>query len=184
MGAPSSSSSALSPSGSIGGVTGRPLIVDRELLRDFMALVNPNTSRGLETCGILTGRLETSASEPEGVFLITHVVLPRQSSTKNTCEMIDEDQLFDFQMKHDLITLGWIHTHPTQSCFLSSVDLHTQLGYQLMLPEAVAIVMAPTDRRRDHGCFSLTEPGLDVVRNCRQRSFHTHDLPDSSIYGN
>ena len=137
--------------------------------------------------------------------------------------MIDEDQLFDFQMKHDLITLGWIHTHPTQSCFLSSVDLHTQLGYQLMLPEAVAIVMAPTDRRRDHGCFSLTEPGnffhinskknfkkkkktltrkqnkifkffqkkiiikilkilsnlklgLDVVRNCRQRSFHTHDL--------
>ena len=96
--------------------------------------------------------------------------------------MIDEDQLFEFQMKHDLITLGWIHTHPTQSCFLSSVDLHTQLGYQLMLPEAVAIVMAPTDRRRDYGCFSLSPCGLDAIRACSQKSFHVHEIPDSDIY--
>jgi len=34
-------------------------------------------------------------------------------------------------------------THPTQTAFLSSVDLHTHSSYQLMLPEAIAIVCAP-----------------------------------------
>lgn len=36
-----------------------------------------------------------------------------------------------------------VQTHPTQTAFLSSVDLHTHCSYQLMLPEAVAIVCAP-----------------------------------------
>ena len=37
----------------------------------------------------------------------------------------------------------WFQTHPTQTAFLSSVDLHTHCSYQLMLPEAIAIVCAP-----------------------------------------
>jgi STAM-binding protein len=45
--------------------------------------------------------------------------------------------LSDF--RNDLVTLGWIHTHPSQDCFLSSVDLHTQFSYQIMIPESVAI---------------------------------------------
>lgn len=36
-----------------------------------------------------------------------------------------------------------IHTHPTQSCFMSSLDLHTHAGYQLTLAEAVAVVCSP-----------------------------------------
>ena len=35
------------------------------------------------------------------------------------------------QDKRSLYPLGWIHTHPTQTCFLSSVDVHTQCGYQV-----------------------------------------------------
>lgn len=34
-------------------------------------------------------------------------------------------------------------THPTQTAFLSSVDLHTHCSYQLMLPESIAIVCSP-----------------------------------------
>jgi STAM-binding protein len=34
-------------------------------------------------------------------------------------------------------------THPTQTAFLSSVDMHTHFAYQKMLPEAVAIVCSP-----------------------------------------
>lgn len=52
-------------------------------------------------------------------------------------------QVFAYQNEHDLITLGWIHTHPSQTAFLSSVDLHTHCAYQMMLSEAVAIVCAP-----------------------------------------
>lgn len=42
------------------------------------------------------------------------------------------------------MVLGWIHTHPTQTCFMSSRDLHTHVGYQVMMPESIAIVCAPS----------------------------------------
>lgn len=51
------------------------------------------------------------------------------------------------QDKRSLFPLGWVHTHPTQSCFLSSIDIHTQCGYQSMLDESIAIVMAPRGER-------------------------------------
>ncbi|XLS51178.1 hypothetical protein HN51_011855, partial [Arachis hypogaea] len=69
-------------------------------------------------------------------------------------------------------------THPTQSCFMSSIDVHTHYSYQIMLPEAVAIVMAPTDSSRKHGIFRLTSPGgMSVIRQCPQRGFHPHNPP-------
>lgn len=39
--------------------------------------------------------------------------------------------------------IAMFQTHPTQTAFLSSVDLHTHSGYQIMMPEAIAIVVAP-----------------------------------------
>ena len=35
-------------------------------------------------------------------------------------------------------------THPSQTAFMSSVDLHTHYSYQVMLDEAIAIVVAPS----------------------------------------
>ena len=31
-----------------------------------------------------------------------------------------------------LFPVGWIHTHPAFDCFLSSVDMHNQFGYQVL----------------------------------------------------
>ena len=36
-----------------------------------------------------------------------------------------------YQDRHSLLILGWIHTHPTQTVFMSSVDLHTHCSYQV-----------------------------------------------------
>ena len=47
---------------------------------------------------------------------------------------MNEEEIFDVQDKRSLYPLGWIHTHPTQTCFLSSVDVHTQCGYQVSTP--------------------------------------------------
>ncbi|KAL9271834.1 AMSH-like ubiquitin thioesterase 3-like protein [Drosera capensis] len=61
---------------------------------------------------------------------------------------------------------------------MSSVDLHTHYSYQIMLPEAIAIVMAPTDTKSPHGIFHLSDPGgLSVIRSCEQRGFHPHEEP-------
>ena len=159
---PSSSVSLYSSSGGL-----RKLIVPHMLLAKFMSIAERNTSNNIETCGVLTGKLAQNR------FQITHLLIPQQSGTSDSCTTSGEESIFEYQEKHDLITLGWIHTHPSQTAFLSSVDLHTQLSYQLMLPEAIAIVIAP--KYNETGYFSLTpDHGLDLIANCRQSGFHPH----------
>ncbi|KAG8641736.1 hypothetical protein MANES_12G028300v8 [Manihot esculenta] len=81
--------------------------------------------------------------------------------------------------------LGAFLTHPSQSCFMSSIDLHTQYSYQVMVPEAFAIVMAPTDSSRSYGIFRLSDPsGMNVLKECQETGFHPHSEPPngSPIY--
>ena len=63
-------------------------------------------------------------------------------------------------------------THPTQTAFLSSVDLHTHCSYQMMLPESIAIVCSP--KFQETGFFRLTDHGLEEISSCRQKGFHPH----------
>ncbi|XP_031497924.1 AMSH-like ubiquitin thioesterase 3 [Nymphaea colorata] len=150
-----------------------------KIMEDFMRLAQKNTKRNLETCGILAGSLKNRK------FSITTLIIPKQESTSDTCQTTNEEEIFDVQDQRSLFPLGWIHTHPTQSCFMSSVDVHTHYSYQIMLPEAIAIVMAPTDVSRKHGIFHLSDPGgITVIRQCRERGFHSHVAPSdgSSIY--
>ncbi|KAF9184244.1 hypothetical protein BGZ51_002449 [Haplosporangium sp. Z 767] len=147
----------------------RTMIVPIRLLDRFLNIVRPNTIKKLETCGILAGVLSRNK------LTVTTLIIPKQTATSDTCSTTNEDELFEFQSQRDLMTLGWIHTHPTQTCFMSSVDLHTHCSYQLMLPEAIAIVCAPS-HDKDYGVFRLTDPpGLQVITNCRQTQlFHQH----------
>ncbi|XP_022760642.1 AMSH-like ubiquitin thioesterase 3 isoform X2 [Durio zibethinus] len=127
------------------------LHVPARMMEDFLRLAQANTEKNLETCGVLAGSL---------------------------CSTLNEEEIFEVQDKLSLFPLGWIHTHPTQTCFMSSVDLHTHYSYQIMLPEAIAIVMAPTDTSSPHGIFHLSDPGgVSVIRNCQQRGFHPHEEP-------
>jgi hypothetical protein len=41
--------------------------------------------------------------------------------------------------------VGWYHSHPGFGCFLSSIDVETQLGLQRMFPQCVALVVDPYD---------------------------------------
>ncbi|KAI5249134.1 JAB1/MPN domain-containing protein [Aureobasidium subglaciale] len=150
----------------------RTLFLPTALRTSFVALAHPNTSSNLETCGILCGTLISNA------LFISHLVIPDQTATSDTCETTDvgETELFDHVDNEGLMVCGWIHTHPTQTCFLSSRDLHTSVGYQVMLPESVAIVCAPS-KSPDHGIFRLTDPpGKEAILNCHKPGiFHPHD---------
>ncbi|XP_072320290.1 AMSH-like protease [Eucyclogobius newberryi] len=144
----------------------RPVVLPRDLTLRFLRLAESNTSRGLETCGVLCGRLRP------GPLVVSHVVVPKQTSGPDFCDMENVEELFSFQDQHNLLTLGWIHTHPTQTAFLSSVDLHTHCSFQLMLPEAIAVVCAP--KHNDCGVFRLTGSGISEVSRCRLKGFHPH----------
>ncbi|XP_030631325.1 AMSH-like protease [Chanos chanos] len=144
----------------------RRVIIPRDLTYRFLLLADSNTARGIETCGVLCGKLTHNE------FVLTHVIVPKQSAGPDYCDMENVEELFSFQDHHNLLTLGWIHTHPTQTAFLSSVDLHTHSSYQLMLPEAIAIVCSP--KHNDTGVFRLTSSGMGEVAGCRMKGFHPH----------
>jgi STAM-binding protein len=155
----------------------RPVLLPPELRTTFLNLADANTARNLETCGILCGTVISNA------LFINHLIIPDQNSTSDTCDTTEEgdNDLFDFCDSHDLLVCGWIHTHPSQTCFLSSRDLHTSSGYQIMLPEAIAIVCAPR-YNPDWGIFRLTDPpGLGHVLKCEKKGlFHPHD--ETNLY--
>ncbi|KAF3334875.1 AMSH-like ubiquitin thioesterase 2 isoform X1 [Carex littledalei] len=160
------------------------------LIEEFMELAKENTSSNLETCGIL------GASLKDGIYYVTTLVIPKQETTAHSCQASNEEEIHATLAGLSLIPVGWIHTHPSQTCFLSSIDLHTQYSYQVMLPKAVAIVNAPTDQTRQvicrdflcilhYGIFRLTDPGgMAVLRECKESGFHQHPqtLDGSSIY--
>jgi len=152
----------------------RTIFLPPDLRHQFLSIALPNTRANLETCGILCGTLISNA------LFISKLVIPDQESTSDTCETINESALFDYVDGEDLMVLGWIHTHPTQTCFMSSRDLHTHGGYQVMMPESIAIVCAPS--KGDWGVFRLTDPpGMKTVLNCTQTGlFHPH--AESNIY--
>ena len=92
----------------------REVVIPSMLMGRFLDLAQTNTNRNVETCGILAGSLERNK------FTITHVIVPQQSGTSDSCSTDNEEAIFDYQDNHDLITLGWIHTHPSQTAFMSS----------------------------------------------------------------
>lgn len=145
----------------------RDVVLPTKLTHNFLLLAFTNTANNKETCGILAGKLERNK------LVVTHLLIPEQTGSPDSCQTHNEEDIFDYQDQHNLITLGWIHTHPTQTVFLSSVDLHTHCAYQLMIAEAIAIVCAP--KYFETGVFILTpEYGLDYIANCRESGFHPH----------
>ncbi|CAH1764090.1 23711_t:CDS:10 [Entrophospora sp. SA101] len=133
----------------------RTIIMPINIRDKFIQISAPNTAKNLETCGVL--------------------LIPKQISTSDSCTMTNEEELLKYVERNGLLTLGWIHTHPTQTCFMSSMDLHTHSVYQVILPEAVAIVCAPS-KSPNFGIFRLTNPpGLQTILQCVRRGFHPHN---------
>ncbi|KAK3321691.1 hypothetical protein B0H66DRAFT_179237 [Apodospora peruviana] len=153
----------------------RPVFLPSNLRRAFLDIAADNTRKGLEMCGILCGTPVNNA------LFISCLIIPEQKCTSDTCETENESAMLDYCINQDLLVIGWIHTHPTQTCFMSSRDLHTQAGYQVMMPESIAIVCAPR-HEPSWGIFRLTNPpGLPHILACQHNdTFHQHSI--NNIY--
>ncbi|CAG8443070.1 hypothetical protein C2G38_2185895 [Gigaspora rosea] len=151
-----------------GGEGLRRVCLPDDIYNIFIKVASKNTEKNLETCGILFGSLS------HNVFYVTTLIIPKQTATSDTCEVTNEEDLIEYEEK-GLMILGWIHTHPTQTCFMSSMDLHTHSSFQVISPEAIAIVCAPK-KYPNFGIFRLTNPpGLQKVLECTLRGFHPHE---------
>ncbi|CAD6979556.1 unnamed protein product [Tilletia controversa] len=155
-----------------GGTPLRTVILPTRVLTLFLALARENTENNIETCALLMGKLRT---HPHPAFVISHLTVPAQKGSSDRCETHEEEAIWAFQEESGLVTVGWIHTHPSQSAFLSSLDLHTHCSFQAMTPEAIAIVCAPR-HEPSFGLFRLTDPhGVQTIMHCRAPGlFHPH----------
>lgn len=77
--------------------------VPSRLMLEFENIAQKNTINNVETCGILAGKLAKNE------FIITHMIVPKQKGTPDSCTTMNEEEIFDFQDQHNLITIGWIH---------------------------------------------------------------------------
>eukprot|EP00038_Savillea_parva_P030773 m.80185 g.80185 ORF g.80185 m.80185 type:complete len:434 (+) comp9332_c0_seq2:227-1528(+) len=147
--------------------------VPSRLMAHFRDLAKENSANNRETCGILAGKLKG------GALYIEALVIPPQSGEADSCSVEDDIPAFMYMEAHGYMALGWIHTHPSQTAFLSSVDLHTSCQYQAMLHEAIAVVCSI--KYADDQIFRLTTPtGMQVVSSCQQRGFHVHE--DTNLF--
>jgi len=144
----------------------RTVVIPANLSEAFLAIARSNSDRGVETLGTLGGRLCKNR------FVISHLLIPRQVGKSDSCTMEGLEDVWDIHDKENIIFLGWIHTHPAYSVFLSSVDMHNQYEWQHMLPEALAIVCSIKDSVV--GNLRLTPAGMSEIGGCSLTNFHPH----------
>jgi len=140
-----------------------------DLVSKFKQLAAANSNNNIETCGFMFGKMLSSQSAQS--YTLTHVFIPKQGGTADTCQPTEQGELemYGFSGEHpELIQLGWIHTHPSQTAFLSSVDMATQFSCQTLLPEALAIVCSI--KYNETKFLQLTEIGLQKVRQKLENS--------------
>ena len=156
------------------------IVLHEQLVTSFLQLVQDDVQLEIETCGLLY-----ADKADENTLTVTSCILPDQIGHPNTFNVTElgNTQLVDFcNCNQHLSLVGWIHTHPTQDCFLSSVDLHTQFLYQTQVEvtTGIAIVVAPRRPGLDgkpYGVFSMTQQGMLMIQHCNQ-SQELHALPE------
>lgn len=78
-------------------------------------------------------RLFHSLFQNHGQLIITHLLIPKQNGTADSCTTQNEEEIFDYQDQHDLITLGWIHV----SLCVLGYDIHSFINRNVMAGLAV-----------------------------------------------
>lgn len=70
----------------------------------------------------LTHCCSSRAPQSHNTFTITHLLIPKQEGTPDTCMTTDEEELFAFQDQRELMTLGWVRPSPYSLFLLPGRD--------------------------------------------------------------
>ena len=137
--------------------------VPKQLPNEFLDIAKENSLKNMETCSITDGK---NAGKK---FIVTHLFIPKQQGTSDSCIAVDEDLTNNALQQNSCSVLGWIHVYSTQTSFLSSIDLDTHFGYQSLLPEAFAVMcsLKYASKRFLH----LTKYGMKIIQYMRTIRF-------------
>lgn len=84
----------------------RQVRLPTDTLPRFVALAALNTAKKKETLGMLYGKVNNV-----GGFDITTLLIPKQTSTENSCSMTHEELLVEYaERRTDTVPLGWVRS--------------------------------------------------------------------------
>ena len=98
---------------------------------------------GIEVAGVLIGRLTSGTVEISDSDTGPQIGTPGHVKLARSVVPLIAEKLHR-QGRSEYI-VGWYHSHPGFGCFLSSIDVETQVGLQRMFPQCVALVVDPYD---------------------------------------
>ena len=107
----------------------RKVTLPGDLISKFLEVAKENSDNNIETLGTIGGQLYNNE------LRVTNLLIPKQTGTSDSCTMHGMEDVWEYHDKENILFLGWIHTHPGYSVYLSSVDMHNQYERQRMLPE-------------------------------------------------
>lgn len=114
---------------------------------------------GKETAGLLIGE------ETDGVVHVDEIRVGKQSGNAVHVEISEEElamAAIEIREREDnKFIVGWWHTHPGLSSFMSGTDVNTQKMYQALMPNSIAIVI---DNLKYSETASLNDLDFGVYR--------------------
>lgn len=105
--------------------------VSKSAVDDFVSFANDiHENSGHEAIGVIVGYYCTDSRNPNHKLAIGTKFLPAHGcSTQVTCEISVEDSIrfSDYCLKHKMLPVVWIHSHPGFGAFYSGTDTNTLL---------------------------------------------------------
>ncbi|NWW34258.1 STALP protease, partial [Panurus biarmicus] len=129
----------------------RGVILPRDLCHKFLLLAEANTVRGIETCGILCGKL---------VQFNPHICMGKTYLIVLYYPVI---LAFESVSMHSIVS-GFSLLLPSQTRVLNAIFLHILLN-KVIIIGAIHL---------NTGIFRLTNAGMLEVSACRKKGFHPH----------
>ncbi len=95
-----------------------------------------------EVIGFLIGYFD------DEIIQVNDIIIPEQSASKIYVEVKEEVSLVDALIQSNRkgtneVAVGWFHSHPGFSCFLSATDIETQENWQRVNSRNIALVYDP-----------------------------------------
>jgi proteasome lid subunit RPN8/RPN11/transposase-like protein len=131
-----------------------------DMILHSLRFAQPSIGLKKEVHGFLIGR-----NIEKGI--VVEEAVPMRHGTETSVQFTDEDyvsaaEIGESAARKGQYIVGWYHSHPGLSVFMSSMDVETHLGYQGPNPKCIAIVIDPLkispDIRQWIGFFKLDDP--------------------------
>lgn len=141
---------------------------------------HPNTPQPtwVEVIGLMTGYIENS-DDPKKTCINIQDAHPIGHGNAVTAQIQDPNSVVKVYQEKDKghSILGWYHSHPSYTPFMSNTDYNTQVRYQKLakaplLHQPVALVIDPTE-------ISKTNYGFKIFR--LQEDYKTWDEPKFQV---